>query len=278
MNTNPNETGFFYNMSFSDYQQLSGISNSMFNELAKTPEDLKYYMDHGSKEETKAMKFGTHMHTAILEPERLEIDYVYKEKVDGRTKEGKAYNTQFELDNPGKIILTLEEYDAARYVRDKIAKHSRIPALLHDIKPEVSMQWDDEGLLLRGRADALLSNLPIILDVKTTISAVFHKFQNTIFTSGYHRQGAMYVDGSRTLGRPVQHYFILAIENTAPYKIALFEIPMEVINIGRKELLELKEIYRECKKHNVWDGYTEEIQQIGIPNWKLNNMPESYFE
>jgi hypothetical protein len=60
-------------------------------------------------QKTEALRFGTMFHTFVLEPELFEKKYVLADKIDRRTKEGKALFE--EIAQSGKQIITTEEYD-----------------------------------------------------------------------------------------------------------------------------------------------------------------------
>jgi len=272
---NPALTGFFNGLEFEDYLKLSGVSNSFMNQMAKSPEDALWYKRHEKKLETKSMEFGTHMHCAILEPNELDKRYAYMPDCDGRTKEGKSLKAEYEFKNAGKIVLKEELWESAQYVREKLLNHSRIPALLNNFTPEVSMQWEYDGLLYKGRCDALHNEEPYIVDIKTAKSAHENYFEHAIFNLGYHRQAAMYTHGCEVLGRKIKKYFIIAIENTAPWKEALFEVPESAIEIGRAELKVLSDKYKECRKTNQWPGYSHEVKIVGVPHWKLQQLPDA---
>src|SRR5581483_10081660 len=56
-------------------------------------------------EPTAAMQLGTHVHCAVLEPERFEAEYVYAPKCDRRTTAGKAAYAEFCAATAGKTVI-----------------------------------------------------------------------------------------------------------------------------------------------------------------------------
>ena len=90
-----------------EYHKGPGLSSSDLKLLARSPLHYKTAKAF-HPEETNAMRLGTAVHCAILEPDRIDVEYVLApEGIDRRTKAGKAQWA--ELEATGKTILSCEE-------------------------------------------------------------------------------------------------------------------------------------------------------------------------
>lgn len=276
------EDGIYYNLSFEDYLKKPGLSNSILSELNKSPAHFKYFMEHPRKP-SEAQEFGTLVHTAILEPQELENRYVKspftgENKLDLRKTAHKKTKADFIAKIGDKKIIEPADYEALMIIRDNVEKHSMLLALLDQGKNEVSFQWDHNGIYMKGRTDKICGHLPAIADIKTTANAQFAPFQSSIFKFGYHRQAANYIDGLSHFQYDIKDYFIIAVENEPPYNIQVFQMPQEIIDLGRKELDALIDKYKKCCLDNEWPGYSNEVQICGVPNWYLTKMGDELYE
>jgi hypothetical protein len=219
------------------------------------------------------MILGEAIHYAVLEPDAFIERYAAMPKVDGRTKEGKAIKAEFEQANQGKAILSYDDYARCLAVSDAVAAHSKAWALLEraDMR-EVSGFWNDPltGLFCKLRSDAVCSGISTMFDIKSTNDASRVEFERSIFQYGYHRQGAHYIDGMAVLGHKIDHYAIIAVEKQAPFAVAVYRLKNEVLQLGRKENIQLMELWKRCEDSGEWPGYPEQITDIGIPQWAIN--------
>mgnify|MGYP000932306692 CR=1 FL=1 len=273
--------GIIKGLDHQEYLQVAGVSNSMLNALMRSPAHLKHYIENGSKEPTYSMQFGTALHMALLEPCKFQERYIaIPENMDLRTKEGKQFKEACEF---GMLtILKNEDYKAIQSIQEKCRNHSTIPALLENVEAEISLFWEDEETKIpcKGRCDGWVETeeLKLIIDIKTTTNARVGAFEKSIFKYGYHRQGALYLDGAKALGKDFRHYLIIAIENEPPYNLAVYRLLDEIVELGRKEVKKLLAQYDECLKADEWAGYPEGVQDIAIPSWALNKLEEEYYE
>ena len=85
----PNGTGIYQSVPAEEYHGLEGRASStvLRKILNKSPAHGKAKMEDDS-DPTPAMKFGTRMHTALLEPYRFEKDYAVADKCSATTGSG----------------------------------------------------------------------------------------------------------------------------------------------------------------------------------------------
>lgn len=186
-----------------------------------------------------------------------------------------------EADCEGKELITEEEYEKSCAIRDAVMSHpiaSKIFAKDSGIA-ELSCYAEDPetGLKLRVRPDWYRFD-GIVADLKTTRVADYDGFSKSINDYRYNVQDPFYTDviklaleqntNKLTLKKPKDFIFV-AVESTAPYHVSVYRLGEESREIGRKEYKEDLQKYLECSKEDKWGGYSEKIEVIELPAWRL---------
>ena len=150
-----------------EYHSNSAISRSSLFHMSRSPAHFKHSMEN-KETETDALRFGTMFHTFVLEPELFEKNYVLVDKIDRRTKEGKALFEQ--IVESGKQAVTAVEFETINAMRGSIYSNKYAMALLKGEK-EMSYYWQDEmtGIDCKCRPDCItpIGDLNIIVDMKS---------------------------------------------------------------------------------------------------------------
>ena len=262
------------------YHALDYVSSHRLGLLRRSPAHLKWSLEN-PEEQTPAMMIGEAVHTAVLEFSKFQNLYVKAPDVDRRTKAGKECWDLFVSENVGKVVLGADEYVRVLEMSAAIARHEIAANLLnHCEEIELTAIWRDEdtGLTCKGLIDSFAPSLDNVNDLKTTSDASPRSFERAIFQYGYHRQGAFYVDGMRALGKDVQHYTLIAVENKAPYAVAVYRLTDEALDLGRRENDRLLKLYERCQRANDWPGYPLEVLDIGIPAWATKQTENDFHQ
>lgn len=219
---------------------------------------------HQEPFESDAMKFGSAVHAAILEPEKFATDYRFSPKFDKRTKAGKEGSEAFSKEHEGKIIL--DESDHFK-INSIVAKCHAIPAVADALKTfekEKSFKWESEFGLMKARLDLVDVTNKVIIDVKTTRDANPREFVNQALSLRYDVQFRHYLEA---VGSNSECYAI-AIESESE-EVALYNIT-EIVNSPftqiryelalntAREVLAMKE--RPAK-------FKPEIVKLELPKW-----------
>lgn len=273
------EVGIHRDMPSTEYHSVDAVSSSRLSKIKRSPAHLLQERLNPSPS-TDAMILGEAIHYAILEPDAFMSRYAAMPKVDGRTKEGKAFKAAFEENNRGKSIISHDDYAKCLAISDAVAGHSKAWALLEraDMR-EVSGFFNDRltGLYCKLRADAVCSSIGTMFDIKSTQDASRPEFERSIFKYGYHRQGAHYIDGMAVLGHKIDHYAIIAVEKEAPFCVAVYRLQNDIIDLGRKENIQLMDLWKQCEESGEWPGYPEQITDIGIPQWAVKQTEKELY-
>ncbi|MBC96427.1 MAG: hypothetical protein CME63_01650 [Halobacteriovoraceae bacterium] len=231
-------------------------------------------------EETPSLILGSATHAAILEPETFKKEYAVAPKVDRRTKEGKAMWASFVAESNGKTVLTEDQSLVVDSISHSVLSHPVAKKVLTGGESESSYFAQDEktGLMLKCRPDYV--NGGALIDLKTTRDASFEGFSKQIGQLGYHLQAAFYLDVfNKANGTDFKDFFFVAVENVAPYGVAVYQLDEAHIDAGRaayRAALDQYAEYLEAKLNDndidVLYGYPCEIQKIQVPYYFLDQI------
>lgn len=267
------EPGIYTGITNDDYHAGPGISQSALSALARSP--LHYWAQHVDpnrerREPSAAMKLGSAIHMAVLEPELFVEAYVIAPKVDRRTKDGKATWDQFVIDAGDKELLSAEDYIVCQSIAQQVRNHPTARKVFQDGIAEESVYWHDRetGLLCRCRPDWMKGN--VIVDLKSTDDASHAAFQRSAWNYRYWMQAAWYMDGvEQATGIRPEAFVFAAFEKSAPYACAFYYADEAMLEMGRREYRKLLNVLTHCIATDTWPGYPTEVTALGVPSWAI---------
>lgn len=272
------------------YHAHPSISSSAINTALRSP--LHYHAQYVARAvertESASMRLGTMVHTAVLEPDEWSARYIVAPDVDRRTKAGKEAWAQFLAEAKGYEVITNEEAAKAHAMAAVVLEHPAAGPLLRGdfVEPEreASYFWRDAetGLECRCRPDSFDGE--IIVDLKTTKDASpsffwrddegrLHErhggFARSVANYGYHVQAAWYRRGVEAVTGRMPRHVIVAVETTAPYAVAVYELDALALEEGERLCQRAITTIAECQRVGRWPGYGDEIQRLGLPRWAV---------
>jgi hypothetical protein len=152
------------------YRAAEGISKSSLDWIAppRTPAHYRAKVDGLiPDEQTPAMRLGSMIHRAILEPETVSGAWVVRpEGMVFTTKEGKEWKASQTLP-----IITADEAATIVGMRDSVHAHPAVKRVLANARTEVSLFANGEdGVLRKARIDALPESGNVLVDIKSLVS------------------------------------------------------------------------------------------------------------
>ena len=285
------KTGIYAGISNDEYHRGPGISKSGLD-LIHDHSPLHYWAayldpDREQRNETPAMKLGTAIHTAVLEPDEFDMRYVLIPEDAPRhpsSSQLKAKNpsdetlyaigwwSDFDAAHEGAVILSEDD----RKVALTIGKSARAHPIARNIfavgTAEQSVFWTDKetGVLCKCRPDWLIDPNPnyAILDLKSAADASPEGFMRSAYNYGYHRAAAWYLDGvEAAAGDKPDAFMFLAVEKQPPFAVAYYYADDDMIEVGRRENRAALRTYAECLASGKWPGYTDRLLPLGLPKW-----------
>lgn len=262
----------FHDLDFETYCQLDAAnSHSLMDLRNRSPKFMQWKRKQPRK--SAAMAFGSLVHWLVLEPGLIEQRVKLKRRVDGRTKEGKAYLADFEASlTPKDIPVDEETYTTVCYVRDELLKHPYTSKIIGKGRKEQvgCFVHNETQVFCKTRLDLHFPEAGWVIDVKTTNDASPYAFQKQIVNMDYDLQAAFYCKAFEYIykKRP-EGYIFLCVENTEPHDIAIYVPEQTVIDHGTYKYTQALMSYAECLKTGVWPGYSTKAVPLELPGWAV---------
>lgn len=244
-----------------EYRAFPALNQSAAKKLLVSPAHYQAYINT-PQEETKALRFGTFVHAAILEPHTLNDLYATAPDVDKRTKEGKAAWAEFATLNEGKTILDAEESALGHLV----ASHAKMALKHHKVAfglTEAMYHVDYNGIPLKAAIDGVSGDY--LWDIKTTDDASAAGMLKAIRNYRYNLQAYWYrlvyelATGHRPLG-----FRFLFVEKEPPFATAVCEVGPELMSWAIADFEKALTLYRDCTASGIWPAYPDDIQVIDV--------------
>lgn len=252
-----------------DYHSDPALSSSGANRLLAPgcPALFKWERDNG-RANRPTFDFGHAAHLHVL---GTGAPLALVDADDWRTK--KAQEEKKAAYSSGKTPLLRDDYAKVLAMADAIREHPLASALFNPERgvPERSVFWHDErfGVDRRARFDWLRdadSDLPLIVDYKTTTSVHPDAIAKAVATYGYYQQHPWYVDAARAAGLEANFLFVFQ-DKSAPYLVTVVELHPDAVRAGRTRNDEALSLYADCVATDAWPSYTDGIELISLPRW-----------
>lgn len=254
-------------ISNADYHADPAVSASHLKEAMRSPYHYwARYLDPNRKpvEPTAAMRLGSLVHTAVLEPDELLQRYAVAG--DRRTKAGKEQAERMVAE--GLEAVSESDMALALGMAASVRNHPAAAALLSQGKAEQSFWWNDlsTGQRCKCRPDWYQGST--IVDLKTCQDASPSAFASSVAKFGYHIQAAHYLAGLHGAER----FLFIAVEKEPPYAVAVYELDQASMAVGRDLRNNALDVIATCKAADLWPGYGDtSVQTLSLPSWALKS-------
>jgi len=254
---------------FGEYAATPGVSATTLDYIRKSPAHCRAFELGELRIESTSLTVGKVAHSAILEPDTFADEYaIQPDGMDFRTKAGKEWKEA----QGNKPIVGKDIYETALRCRDSVHHNPAARALLSKGFSEQSLFVEDAGLTRKCRFDYVAMSGNTLPDVKTTRDASPDAFEKSVYTYGYHIRAAYYLDNAEMAGLGNRVFVLIAVETSAPYCTAVYQIPDEIIEFGRRIYKADLQRYRNCMETGKWPGYFDGIREIWLPQWAMKQM------
>lgn len=182
----------------------------------------------------------------------------------GKVRRGKEWDA-FVAEHAGKCILNNREYNQARSVADAIRRNAIAERLLFSkgaIREE-RIDWEWMGRKCRSTPD--VRNFRTLVELKSCRTASPDWFMRDAERMAYHAQLAFYRRAieATTNVRPTQIY-IVAVEQTAPYAVTVFQLTERALEQGEKLVRLWFEQLLACEAAQNWPEYSHSIVDFDL--------------
>ena len=252
------------------YHKARGLSCTNLKIMLRSPAHYHASILFPQKT-TSEMQLGSALHTAVLQPDLFDEQYIELPKIDRRTKEGKELYKQYS--DSGKVLLDSATVATVQKMRDSLLQHPIISSVLSDGQPELSCFGclsEFPHTLVKCRPDWYNTELGVLLDLKTSCDASPKAFAKASADYLYHLQNALYLDlFSRVSGKHIQAFLFAVVEKEPPYAVALYQLDADAVEKGRDLYRKAILAYNDSLERNYWVGYSPRIETLQLPAWAL---------
>jgi hypothetical protein len=261
-------------LSNDEYHAAPGISKSHLDVIAdSSPRHYwQAYLNPAApiREPTEALHMGRAIHTAVLQPELLERDYVEWCGADKRTREGKALWAEFQQAQGDRLQISANEMEICRRIRESFGKHPVAKGFLVRGKAENSFfaRHAETGALIKCRPDYITDDGEIVVDVKTTADANPLAFGRDATNYRYDVAVPWYFDIIEAVtGRAPKKWIWLAVEKTPPYAVGIYYARTRDIvrarDTARRNLLQILH----HRQLGAWPDYGDVVRPLELSPW-----------
>lgn len=200
--------------------------------------------------------------------------YCLMQKVDRRTKAGKAIAAEASAANEGKLEIGAETLGLLTACGVLAFQDSLVSRFLDSgTTKETAFGWSHStGLHLRCCPDIFLTmgGRNTMVDFKLMESSSPAAFARAIRDYGYHRQAAFYADGlSRAIGFDTEDFFFVVFGKKPPFEMRVYRLKDSAIVQGRQENEADLQDLADCLDFDLWQTRANgQIEDIGLPEWK----------
>lgn len=260
-------------MNQSEYLEVSAISATAIKAGRTSMLHMQHEMTRTVDEPTDAMKLGTLIHTAVLQPARLTTDVSVW---DGGRRHGKAWDA-FCAEHDGQIIVRPDDCRKADAIAAAVRRNGQASALLAGCEYEHSLLWDDpECGDCKARLDAVKPN--VIADLKTT--ARIGNVDRMAINAGWYIQLGWY---NRALtaryGPANRELYVIVAESGEPFDVAICRLGNDLAELGEATAVDIATHYRECEQAGVFPGVDGgKLHVIECPAWLDSGDIEGFAE
>lgn len=254
------------------YRHATGESQSHLKMILVSPahyDAAKRRRFHTSS----VMTIGTATHCKALEgDDTFEANYVCKpDNIKYTTKEGRDWR-----DSQGRKTILVNDgkdrqWDCVIGMTDALRQLDWFDPTQKDYRKynEVSIYWQDYGIPCKARLDRVVvtDDEVIVLDLKTTDSVSFEKFQTKMVDLGYDFQAAWYTHAAKLIWNKPTRFIFVAVERNEPHTIDIFEVSDSIMQEARFKNESALKILRECRMKDEWPTRQPSLKMLDYPKW-----------
>jgi hypothetical protein len=224
--------------------------------------------DYEPRKSTNAMKLGAVAHHLLLGEKDFKTKYisqplVYRDKVTAEEKKWnnnagvcKAWNEKHQ--KLGFTVCTEDDLDAIV----AMAKSLSLEPLINDglLKGEVEcsgfVKDKETGLWIKVRPDVIPNMTGDFVDLKTASDVTTRALQSSMYSLGYHQQGALIAEAVEQLGsdHPFAGFVLMFVETVKPFCARTVPLTDQDLTDGRKQNRVMLRQIATCLLEKHWPG------------------------
>lgn len=256
------------NLTQAEYRAIEALGSTDIKTLLENP----YLFKNGVKKEpTDNLILGSLIHTLILEPKKLDDEYIIMPELNLRTNADKAVKAELEAEAKvtNKTLVKAEIYNQAEAVSKSFLNSSLSLFLRGEVKAEASFFGEIDGVKVKARPDLIIPDQKIIIDFKTTSQVgggSADGFAKMAANFAYYIQASLYLEITK-----YKKFYFIVLETAEPYMVGCYKLDSEALEFGKSEIRRAIEIYKNLGEYksplylNNLDF--SKVQEINLPSW-----------
>ena len=233
-----------------EYREIKAINSSSIKQGDKDIIYMDYSLSgYSLNEKSKSLDIGSMFHFYLLEEEQFNKLYYFSDRhIDGRSKKEIANEM---LKNGYKIRIDLKDAEIIKRMKDSALKNQYVEKLLN--KPgecEQTILWKnaDYNLNCKMKADKIISDNPILLDIKTSKESSEKSFRSDFNKFGYNIQASFYKDGfEQFTGSKLEYFFFIVFGKNFPYICNIYEVSIATLAKSKDDYYKIIKNYIDYK-------------------------------
>ena len=254
------------------YEDTPGINWSTLKHMAESPAHYRAALREPGKD-TDALAIGRAFHCLVLEPFEFSNRFAIWPEASGqrRGKAWEAFCAEAQAYAEPKTILREQDLGSIRAMAAAVHDHPAFATVCASERPAVesTLVWTDEetGLRCKGRADYIGPDTRVLVDLKSTMTTHAKRFGSAAARLAYHGQFAHYAAGVRAKYGFEPRCYIIAVEKTRPFDVAVFEVLPDDLRLGEALRRDLLTKLVECQRTDTWPTRSTGILPLQLPAW-----------
>lgn len=220
---------------------------------------------------TPQMVLGSALHVQILESDKWDGLIAVAPEIDRRTKIGKEKWLDFVTKSHGRLVITLDQYDAVLRMAKSLLAHPIVKEILSEpgVREQALRGTDPEtGLPIKLKPDVRSTARMLITDVKTTCDPSPEAWARQAANIGWSRQTAFYTSALRSIlgGQWIMVHAV--VQNCEPWEAACYHIDSDDIEVAATQNANAMRRLKACYESDDWtQPQHKQLIRVTMPRW-----------
>lgn len=168
----------------------------------------------------------------------------------------------------GLIPLLEKDWAQVEAMMDAVREQLDGRGLFEDGDPELTLVWEERGVLCRARLDWLTDDRGGIHDFKSSTNPEPAKFsRGSFFDHGYDLQACWYRRGVRACFGADATFTLAVAEKEPPFQLIVFEPAPDVLELAERKIDWAIDVWRRCLETGEFPGYSTRTHYVNLPPW-----------
>lgn len=248
------------------------ITSSTLKAALRTPAYYKAYINGDFKSDTDALRLGTLIHTAVLQPSEWDNQVVLcpvdedGNRLDRRSKANKAIWAELEATAGDKVICTPSEREDALRIAEAVMRNPQAAEWLSVGVAEVTGVVDGDKAIRPDWRNTLGAYL---VDLKSCTDASPDAVQRAVVNFDYDLSAAYYCDIAGSIDIQTYRDFVwIFVEKQFPYNVQCYVASIELLDRGRSRYEQALRNIDELEEVNSYPAYYSPLTlPLELPKW-----------